>query len=483
MSGLFSIYILPERAKCPCYFYFFFIMANIIVSLADWIWGIPLLVLVVGGGLFFLFHSSFIPFRMFWHALDVLRGKHDDPNAAGQINHYEALSTALAATVGMGNISGVAVAITIGGPGAILWMWVSAFVGMATKYYTCTLAILFRGKDSKGQIQGGPMYVITEGLGQKWKPLAIIFCLAGIIGCLPAFTANQLTQAVRDIVLVPAGFADGFNTNVGIGLVITLLVILVIFGGLQRISKVASRMVPIMVVLYFVAVLGILLLNMDKIPRYFYMILANAFTAENYNGDPVLGGALGGLIILGTRRAAFSNEAGIGTAPMAHGAAKTNEPVHEGLVAMLGPAIDTLLVCTLTALAILVTDVWMTTADNGVTLTANAFAAAFPSFGSGLLFLCVLTFGLSSLFTYAYFGTKCWSFLAGADKIHYYNYFYTASVIVAATASLSTIISLIDLAFAIMAIPTIVSTILLAPKVRAATLAYLAKRKMINEAK
>ena len=452
-------------------------MSNIIVSLSDWIWGIPLLLLVMGGGFFFLIHSRFLPFRLFGHAIEILRGKHDDPNAPGQINHYEALSTALAATVGMGNIAGVAVAITIGGPGAILWMWVSAFVGMATKYYTCTLSILYRGKDSLGVIQGGPMYVITEGLGQKWKALAILFCCAGIIGCLPAFTANQLTQAITDILIQPEGESQTFWANAGVGVILTGLVIVVIFGGINRISQVASKMVPLMVVLYFIAVIAILILNVEKVPTYFAMIFSNAFSAENYNGDPVLGGALGGLIILGTRRAAFSNEAGIGTAPMAHGAAKTNEPVHEGLVAMLGPAIDTLVVCTLTALAILVTDVWTTSGSNGVTLTANAFDAAFPGVGSYLLLVCILIFGLSSLFTYAYFGTKCWSFLVGADKIHYYNYFYTASIIIAATASLSTILSLIDLAFAIMAIPTILSAILLAPKVRMATTSYFEKLK------
>lgn len=450
-------------------------MANFIQQLSNWIWGLPLLFLVMGGGIFFLIYSRFIPFRYFGHAINVLRGKYDDPDAPGQINHFQALSTALAATVGMGNISGVAVAITIGGPGAIFWMWISAFVGMATKYFTCSLSILYRGTDSNGEIQGGPMYVITEGLGPKWRPLAILFCVAGLIGCLPAFTANQLTQALRDIVLVPAGFGNGFSTNLRIGIFLTVLVVSVIWGGLNRIAQVATRMVPFMVVLYFLAVSAILLMHFDKVPHYFYMIFSNAFTAENFKGEPMLGGALGALIILGTRRAAFSNEAGIGTAPMAHGAAKTNEPVHEGLVAMLGPAIDTLVVCTLTALAILVTEVWTSSDSSGVTLTANAFEAAFPGWGSYLLMLCVLSFGLSSLFTYAYFGTKCWAFLVGANQKHIYNYFYTASVAVSAVVSLGTVLSLIDIAFAVMAIPTISSAILLAPKVREATTKYFAK--------
>ncbi|MEL6925874.1 MAG: alanine:cation symporter family protein, partial [Bacteroidota bacterium] len=266
------------------------IIAQAIVALSDWIWGVPLLLLVMGGGLYFLFHSRFLPFRLFGHAIEVLRGKHDDPNAAGQINHYEALSTALAATVGMGNISGVAVAIAVGGPGAILWMWVSAIVGMATKYYTCSLAIMYRGKDSLGEVQGGPMYVITEGMGKKWKPLAILFCLAGIFGCLPAFTANQLTQAVADILLVPAGvdlgnsyftslgLESGFGNNLIIGLILTALVVLVIWGGLKRISTIASKLVPFMVALYFLIVLVILFMNYDRIPQYLGLIVSNAFT-------------------------------------------------------------------------------------------------------------------------------------------------------------------------------------------------------------
>ncbi len=451
-------------------------LENLIVAAANWIWGLPLLILVMGSGLYFLVLSRLLPFRYLRHAIEVLRGRHDDPNDPGEISHYEALSTALAATVGMGNISGVAVAIAVGGPGAIFWMWVSAIVGMATKYFTCTLAILYRGRDSRGDIQGGPMYVITEGLGQKWKPLASFFCIAGLIGCLPIFNVNQLTQAVRDILLVPSGVAPSFGVNLVVGIVIAILVATVIFGGLHRISRVAARLVPFMVVVYFAAVILIMVLNADKILPYLGLIVSNAFSAENYNGDPLLGGALGGLIVLGMRRAAFSNEAGIGTAPMAHGAAKTKEPVHEGLVAMLGPAIDTLVVCTLTALAILMTDVWQTTEANGVTLTANAFDAALPGWGGYVLLVCILSFSVSSLFSYSYFGTKCLSFLLDAERASYYNVAYVLSILIGATSSLALILNLIDLSFALMAIPTIISAVLLAPKVVAATRAYFGRK-------
>jgi AGCS family alanine or glycine:cation symporter len=240
---------------------------------------------------------------------------------------------------------------------------------------------------------------------------------------------------------------------------------MVILGGLNRIGKVASKMVPSMVLLYFVLVIFILIVNYHVVPKYFVMIFTDAFAATNFKGDSFLGGVVGGLILLGIRRGAFSNEAGIGTAPMAHGAAKTNEPVREGLVAMLGPAIDTLVVCTLTALAILVTGVWQTTDANGVSLTASAFANAMPGVGKYLLLVCIAVFSISSLFSYSYYGSKCMSFLFGADNKHYYNYIYIASIIMGATTSLAMMINLIDGFFALMAIPTMTATIIMAPRV------------------
>lgn len=432
---------------------------------SSFMWGFPLLFLLVGGGFFFLLYSRFLPFRHFGHAINVLRGKYDDPNDPGEITHFEALATALAATVGMGNIAGVAVAISIGGPGAVFWMWVSGVIGMTTKFFTCTLAILYRGKDSRGDIQGGPMYFIMEGLGKKWKPMAVLFSLAGLIGALPAFNVNQLTQAVRDILLTPNGVETGMATDLVTGLLLAGFAAVVILGGLQRISKTAAKLVPFMVVLYFFSVAAILLVNFNELPSYLALIFTDAFSASNYKGDPMLGGVIGALIVTGIKRGAFSNEAGIGTAPMAHGAAKTSEPVREGLVAMLGPFIDTIIVCTLTALAILVTDVWQTTDSNGVTLTANAFDAALPGIGPYLLLLCIAVFSISSLLSYSYYGTKCMSFLFGADRKHYYNYFYLLSILAGATLSLDIVINIIDGSFAIMAIPTMVAALILSPKV------------------
>ncbi len=440
-------------------------LEQLVANFSSFVWGLPLLILLVGGGLYLLILSRFLPFRYLGHAIQVLRGKYDDPEDPGQISHFKALTTALSSTIGMGNIAGVAVAISLGGPGAMFWMWVSAIVGMSTKFFTSTLAIMYRGKDSTGELQGGPMYFIVEGLGKSWKPLAVMFSFFGMIGALPVVNVNQLTQAINDIVLKPNGVEVGLQTNAIIAIVLVLLTSVIVFGGLKRISNAASKMVPSMVLLYFVLVLIILISNYDTIPKYIIMIFEDAFTANNFKGDPFFGGVLGALVLLGIRRGAFSNEAGIGTAPMAHGAAKTDEPIREGLVAMLGPAIDTLIVCTLTALAILVTGVWETTSDNGVSLTASAFNNALPGYGQYLLMICVLIFSISSLFSYSYYGTKCMSFLIGADKKHYYNYIYVISIVLAVMTPFSMMLNLIDGAFALMAIPTMTATIILAPKV------------------
>ncbi len=445
---------------------------SFIAAFSSAMWGIPLVCLLIGGGIFLLIYSRFLPFRYLGHALAVLRGKYDDDSDDGEISHFEALTTALSATVGMGNIAGVAVAIAIGGPGAVFWMWISAVVGMATKFFTGTLAIMYRGKDSEGRIQGGPMYFITEGMGTKWKFLAIVFSIAGLVGALPVFNVNQLTQAINDILLVPQGIETGFKTNLIIGLILVGITSIVIIGGLHRISKTAAKLVPAMVLLYFFAVMAILFVNIEVVPKYLGLIFTDAFSADFYKGDTLLGGVVGGLILLGIKRGAFSNEAGVGTAPMAHGAAKTAQPVREGLVAMLGPAIDTLLVCTLTALAILVTDVWQTSDANGVTLTATAFAKALSPAGKYILLVCIAVFSISSLFSYNYYGTKCLSFLFGAQHKKYYNVAYIASILLGATTSLSMMINLIDGFFAIMAIPTMIATLYMAPRVMKAARVY-----------
>ena len=437
---------------------------KIISEISSFVWGYPLLVILIGGGLYLLIISKFIPFKYFFHAIDIIRGKYDDKKSDGEISHFQALTTALSATVGMGNIAGVAVAISIGGPGAIFWMWISGIIGMSTKFFTSSLAIMYRGVDSVGNKQGGPMYFIVNGLGKKWLPMAIFFSFCGMVGALPVFNVNQLTQAINDIILRPNGLEVSLLSNAIIGLLLIILTSIVILGGLKRISKVSAKLVPFMVGVYILSVLVILMLNFDKVPQYIYLIFYDAFHADYYSGNSALGGVLGALIILGIRRGAFSNEAGIGMAPMAHGAAKTNNPIKEGFVAMLGPFIDTLLVCTMTALAILVTGAWQSEAD-GVTLTATAFESTFSVAGNYILLACVFIFSISSLFSYSYYGTKCLSFLAGDHNKKKYNYIYIISIMLGATTSLSMMINLIDTFFALMAIPTMIATLILAPKV------------------
>jgi AGCS family alanine or glycine:cation symporter len=454
------------------------IIQDFLSQAASIIWW-PVLFLILGGGIFFLLHSGFAQYKYFRHAIHLVRGKFDDKNAPGQISAYKALSTALASTVGMGNLAGVAAAIALGGPGALFWMWVTALIGMSTNFYTSTLASLFRGKDSTGEIQGGPMYVIREALGKKWIPFANFFCICCMVGCLPIFQANQLTQALIDIGFKPLGFPETFFTGTSIshqklliGITISLLASIVIIGGIQRIGNWAGKMVPAMIVLHFVSVVIILFRYADRVPHYIGMIFTEAFSPSNFYGDPFLGGILGGLIMLGVRRATFSNEAGLGTSPMAMGASKSKEPVREGLVSMLSPAIDTLLSCSFTALAILVTDVWQARDANGITLTALAYREGIPYGGDFILMICVFVFALSSLFSYSYYGRKALAFIIGVNQSRWYDYFYILTIIIGAIVSMDIVLNLIDIAFALMAIPTMISGFILAPKVREAARRY-----------
>jgi AGCS family alanine or glycine:cation symporter len=453
----------------------------------------PILLLLIFGGIFFFFYSRLIHYKHIFHAFSILKGKYHNPNDPGQISPYEALSTALASTVGMGNIAGVAAAISIGGPGALFWMWVTAFVGMSSNFFTSTLSVMYRGKDSEGVVQGGPMYVIREALSKKWQPLAVLFCLCTMIGCLPIFQANQLTQVLIDIgvespeLRAISFFIGSFEVNVlklVIGTILLIISGIVIIGGIQRIGVWAGKMVPLMIILYFFSVLIILLVNIDQVPHYFGLIISDAFNAGYYNLDcntPLFGGAVGGLIVLGVRRASFSNEAGIGTAPMALGASQSAEPVREGLVSMLSPAIDTVLVCSLTGLAILVTGVWQTPVvgcvAKGATLTASAFNVAMPGFGKYILLVCAFFFAITSLFSYSYYGSKAFAFLVGVKRGKYYDYFYLATIIFGAVVSMDLVINIIDIAYALMAVPTMVSGFLLAPKVMTEAKSYFERMK------
>lgn len=434
----------------------------------DYAWGPPLIVLLIGGGLFFLIYSRFLPFFLLGHSFDILRGKYDRPDDPGDISHFQALSTALASTIGLGNIGGVAIAITQGGPGAVFWMWVAAVVGMATKFFTCTLAVMYRGRDSLGQVQGGPMYYIEVGLGPKYRFLAIFFSICGMIGCLAMFQANQLAEILAASYAVSAPLT---------GIVSLLLVAIVILGGVQRIAYVASRLVPAMCLLYLITALYIAVVHSDRVLTIFYQIFHDAFT-----GTAAAGGAVGigflTVVQTGVKRAAFSNEAGIGTAPMAHGAARTREPVREGLVAMMGPFVDTIIICSLTAFIILAATDWRAAEGiQGVALTVRAFENSLGSPGKFLLVIIVGCFGLSTMFGYSYYGKKCFGYLFGAHRSRIYDYFYLAMLYVGAVWSARMVVNMLDTAFALMAFPNMIAALLLAPRVMGAARDYLLRHR------
>ena len=451
------------------------IINNFFAELSNFLWGnFGVANLVIGGGIFFLIYSRLTPFRYFKHAFEILLGKHDNPDDEGQISHFQALSTALSSTVGIGNIAGVAVAISLGGPGALFWMWISAIVGMATKFFTCSLGIMYRGYDSDNILQGGPMYVIEYGMGKKFKFLSYWFSIAGLVGCLSLLQANQLTQIMSDYAVKSFNFEQSFNLNLTIGIIIAITVSMVIFGGLSRIAEVASKIVPFMVVVYLVSGLFIVLSNISSIPSIFSNIFSSAF-----NGSSVAGGFAGTAIVIsqGFRRAAFSNEAGMGTEVMAIGASKNNQPIKSGLVAMIGPLIDTIIVCTITGLVILLSSDWIEGTYSGVSLTQKSFSNYLGSLGDYILIFSVATFTLSTMFGYSYYGCKCASYLFGAGSKFYYRIFYVLTLILGSVLSLDLAVNIVDAMFALMAFPTMISALYLAPNIKKEANKYFATIK------
>ena len=435
-------------------------------QLADTVWGTPLVALLLGGGCFFIIASRALPYRYMGHAIAILRGRYDTPNANGEISHQQALAAALSNTMGLGNIAGVALAIVAGGPGAVFWMWMSAIVGIATKFFTCSLGVMYRGKDSLGNLQGGPMYVIREALPRPYYPLAVLFSLAGLIGTLPIFQANQLTALIQDTVL--AGTAPEW-APLAIGIVIAIVVGSVIFGGLPRVAKVAVALLPTMVLVYLAMTMWVLANHLPDIPR----VLATIFT-EALSPTAVGGGFLG-VMLIGISRGAFSNEAGVGTEVMAHSAAKTDEPIREGMLATLGPVFDTLVVCTCTALVILLAGNWQSPGDmSGITLTADAFRSEMGNVGLITLGFVALILSTTTMFAGWYFGAKCFGFLVGAKWQPYFRWFFIAAVVFGATVSIDVVFNLISASYGIMAIPTMVSAIVLAPRVLHAAERYFA---------
>ena len=451
---------------------------NFFTQFSNYIWNI-VSILVIGGGIIFFTYliesdifSRLNPIQYFKHAFNVLSGKYDTPDEKGQISHFQALSTALSSTVGIGKIAGVAIAISMGGPGALFWMWVSAIVGMATKFFTCSLGIMFRGYDSANELQGGPMYVIEQGMGKKFKFLSYWFSGAGLIGCLSLLQVNQLTQIISNDIISNDNNVPYIKLIIGI--IVAIIVSFVIFGGLKRIADVASKLVPFMVFIYLLCGISIIMINIDSIPSVFSLIFNGAF-----NESSIYGG-VAGIMVIGFQRAAFSNEAGMGTEVMAIGASRTNEPIRSGFVAMLGPFIDTILVCSITGIVILLSNDWsVSTLDGstlkGAVLTQTAFSNHLGMVGHYILLFSVITFALSTMFGYSYYGCKCASYLFGTGSKIYYRIFYVLTLVAGAVLPLELAVAIVDSMFALMAIPTMISALYLSGHVEKEFRRYFAQ--------
>jgi AGCS family alanine or glycine:cation symporter len=446
-------------------------LSTLLATAVDYAWGMPLVVLLLGAGFYLASLSKLKVLLSGWHAIKLVAGKfhhQTDKEAKGQLSHFKALTNALSSTVGMGNIAGVAVALNQGGPGAIFWMWVAALLGMNTKFFECTLSIMFRGTDYQGQIQGGPMYVITSAL-PKLKPLATMFAFCGFFGTLAVYNANQLSAfTVKNY---------GVD-NLLFGIVIAIIVGYVLTGGVKRLADFTGKIVPTMCMLYILAGLGVIILNIDRVGEVFALILEHAFSKNALWGGAT-GSGIAHVLKIGMKRAAFSNEAGIGTAPMAHSNAHTAEPIAEGLVAMLGPALDTLIVCTITALVILLSlPAEQIMANEGVLLTQLAFEQTYQSYGTHILALVIFLFSFSTLIGTANYNKKCWDFLFQGrfkcdDRV--YIPVYCLTIVLGSISAPGDMVNFIDLAFALMSIPNIIATVILAPKVMSAFKIYKEK--------
>ncbi|MBX2814271.1 MAG: amino acid carrier protein [Myxococcales bacterium] len=431
---------------------------------------LPFIVLwLVLGAIFFTLRFSFVNLRAFGHAIAVTRGAYDGHSEDGDVSHFQALAMALSATVGLGNIAGVAVAVGTGGPGAVFWMIMAGFLGMSSKFAECTLGQMYRTTDSNGKVSGGPMHYLKDGLAElKLAPLgrvlSVLFAVLCIGGSLGGGNMFQANQSYAQVALVLPVFQGEIGALV-YGLILSGLVGIVIIGGIDRIGQVASFIVPFMVGVYLCAALFILGANISQVPQAFVEIVNGAFTP-----GAAYGGALG-VMVTGFRRAAFSNEAGVGSAPIVHSAAATDEPVREGIVALLEPFIDTIVVCTTTALVLVVTGVYKTKAD-GVEMTSNAFETVLPWF-PGVLTVAVFLFAFSTMISWSYYGERCWCFLFGDSTTLIYKVIFVGAVVVGSVIRLGSVLDFSDLMILAMAFPNMLGAVLLSGKVRSQLNNYL----------
>lgn len=444
--------------------------------------GMPIVLLwLLLGSIFFTIYFGFINFRAFKHAIQVVKGKYDDPNEAGEVTHFQALASALSATVGLGNIGGVAVAISLGGPGATFWMILAGFLGMSSKFVECTLAIVYRTVDENGKVSGGPMHYLKIGLEKKGmgglgKVLAVLFAILCVGGSLGGGNTYQIKQSLGAIsATVPFLKDNGYVY----GIVMAILVGVVIIGGIKRIAQTAEKVVPAMCGLYMLAAITILVMKFDQIPSAIGSIFAGAFSPI-----AVAGGFMG-VLIQGFKRAAFSNEAGVGSAAIAHSAAKTDEPVREGIVASLGPFIDTVVVCTVTALVIVITGAYNSddpdmvaarAAGEGAALTSMAFGSVIWWFPYVLSF-AVAMFAFSTVISWSYYGERCWTWMFGEASSMSYKIVFLVFVFLGSIVSAVNVLEFSDLMILGMAFPNVAGVVILAPKVKEMMVEYMRKLK------
>lgn len=446
---------------------------EIIKQFNGFIWGLPLLVLILGVGLFLTAGLRFMTilkigtgFKLLWSGRSP-----GDKSDRGQISPFNALMTSLSATVGTGNIAGVATAIFMGGPGALFWMWCTALVGMATKYAEAVLAVNYREVDDNGNFIGGPMYYIKNGLSSKWTWLGTAFA---IFGGIAGFGAGNTVQSNSVAQVMEANFNVPHWVT---GVVLMLLVGMVLMGGIKRISEVAGKLVPMMAIFYVACGLGVLVVYADRIPDAFSLVISSAFEPVAAQGG-FAGAAVWAAIRFGVARGIFSNEAGLGSAPIAHAAAKTNSPVRQGLVAMLGTFIDTILICSITGLAIIVSGVW-TSGENGAALTAMAFSHAFP-IGNYIVAIALVIFAFTTILGWSFYCERCLQYLFGTKVIKPFRLLWTLAVLLGAVSSLEYVWLLADTFNALMAIPNLLALLLLSPMVFTLTRQYFAKQQSIK---
>ena len=440
-------------------------MLELLKALDAFVWGPPLLILLVGTGIYLTIRLGLLQVARLPKAFQLIFTK---DKGHGDVSSFAALCTALAATVGTGNIIGVATAIKVGGPGALFWMWMAAFFGMATKYAEGLLAIKYRTKDANGAVAGGPMHYILLGMGEKWRPLAIFFALAGVLVALlgiGTFTqVNSITESIQNTAQIDPAIT---------ALVLSVFVAIAVFGGLKSISKVSTAVVPFMAIVYILGTLTVILFNIEKIPATLTLIFTSAFSPAAAVGG-FAGASIRTAIQNGVARGVFSNESGLGSAPIAAAAAKTNEPVEQGLISMTGTFIDTLIICTLTGLTILVTGVW--SGDlNGVALTQSAFSTVFSYFGPALLTIFLVLFAFTTILGWNYYGERCFEFLFGVRFIWLYRVVFVLMVLLGGFIELDMVWIIADIVNALMALPNLIALLVLSPVVIAETKKYFNK--------